>query len=204
MVDFREHFSCKFEATEPKYLGSTKILISECWWKNIFLRFIGSHITASERHRFRLTNELSEMIDFRKHFRCKFGATEPNYSRSTECQWKNVFHDQSLHYIYYVFLRKRYISTKSHMVATTIVRSEMSQDSGTNHDMGNNLKRTRDIQMKQELNSQTKPILSCSCPAGIHTAEIVYTFRLYLRLPSGGRQSFELSESPRTPLLMGL
>ena len=60
MVDFREHFRCKFGATEPKYLGSTKILISECWRKNIFLRFIGSHITASKRHRFRLTDELSE------------------------------------------------------------------------------------------------------------------------------------------------
>jgi hypothetical protein len=96
MVDFREHFRCKFRATEPKDLGSTKILISECWWKNIFSRFIGSCITASERHRLRLTNELSENHYFREHFRCEFQATESNYLRSTkilisECQRKNIF-----------------------------------------------------------------------------------------------------------------
>ena len=50
--------------------------------------------------------------------------------------------------------------------------SEMSQDSETNNDMGNN-KKERHTQMKQELNSLTRPILSRSCPAGIYTAEVV-------------------------------
>ena len=95
------------------------------------------------------------MIDSREHFRCRFEATEP------------IFYAANLRTKSVIFFFAKNAFLPSHNGAYYYSTIQNVPEFGNK---SCNLEAyTNEIRIEQP----TKPILSRSCPAGIHTAEVV-------------------------------